>query len=118
MWRFPIPLALAAPTAPWPFAGFNLAILREPGLQTLCVPVRRSHRAIRLSVLRAGFFPARLAWVKSLWGRIAPAPSPVRAIRAVAGSRQWQVRIRRQWVNAVLRDSRRGPCWLDLRLNV
>lgn len=86
MWGFPIPLVLAAPTAPWPFAGFNLADLWEPGLRTLCVPVRATRHAA------------------------------VRAIRAVAGSRRWQIRQGRHWVYAELQDSQRGPCWLSLRL--
>lgn len=41
---------------------------------------------------------------------------PVRALRASAGSRQWQVRQGGDWRPVTLHDSRRGPCWLDLRL--
>ncbi|WP_415790413.1 hypothetical protein [Bordetella tumulicola] len=41
---------------------------------------------------------------------------PVRALRASAGSRQWQVRQGGYWRPVTLHDSRRGPCWLELRL--
>ena len=41
---------------------------------------------------------------------------PVRALRASAGSRQWQVRQGGHWRPVTLHDSQRGPCWLDLRL--
>ncbi|GAB3101483.1 hypothetical protein GCM10027288_05160 [Bordetella tumbae] len=63
-----------------------MTVLWEPGLRTLCVPVRATRHAA------------------------------VRAIRAVAGSRRWQIRQGRHWVHAVLQDGHRGPCWLSLRL--
>ncbi|OZI58170.1 hypothetical protein CAL20_07595 [Bordetella genomosp. 4] len=63
-----------------------MADLWEPGLRTLCVPVRATRHAA------------------------------VRAIRAVAGSRRWQIRQGRRWIPAELQDSHRGPCWLSLHL--
>jgi len=42
----------------------------------------------------------------------------VQAVRAVAGTRRWQVRCAGQWRHATLSDSRRGACWLDLRLRL
>src|SRR5690606_25080776 len=71
---------------PWPFAGFSLTGHRGLTPRTLCLPVRATRHA------------------------------PLRAIRAVAGTRLWHIRHGRQWLPAVLHDSRRGLCWLELRL--
>lgn len=40
----------------------------------------------------------------------------VYALRAVAGTRRWQVRLVQGWRSAWLQDTRRGACWLTLSL--
>ncbi|MBO1111997.1 hypothetical protein [Bordetella petrii] len=113
---------------------------RDLGRRTLCVPVRRpSHLTLlgRAAVAGGAACVAAAAWwqagpqglavlagtagalagLRRALGRRRPAGrGPVRAIRAVAGSRRWQVRVESRWHPATLRDARRGACWLDLRL--
>ncbi|WP_141214357.1 hypothetical protein [Bordetella genomosp. 7] len=111
---------------------------RVTGHRPLCVPVRRPRHLTLLgrTAVAVGAACAALgAWwqygpqglaalaasaagiagVRHVGRRRAPAVR-VRAVRAVAGSRRWQLRVGRQWRPATLRDSRRGACWLELRL--
>ncbi|MBV7481964.1 hypothetical protein [Bordetella sp. BOR01] len=115
---------------------------RDLGCRALCVPVRRpSHLTLlgRTVVAGAAACAATAAWwqaglpgLAALAGatgagaavrcippyRPRPAAGRIRAIRAVAGSRRWQVRLGRHWHGAVLGDTRHGACWLDLRLQI
>ena len=112
---------------------------RDLGLRALCVPVRRPrHLALlgRGAVAGAAACAAAAAWWQAgpaglaavagaggaavalrRRGRRLALPR-ARAVRAVAGSRRWQLRLGRAWRPATLRDSRRGACWLHLRLQL
>ena len=114
---------------------------RDTGRRTLCVPVRRPRHLTllgRAAVAGAGACAATAAWwqagppglavlgaaaaagatARRAAGRRRAPIGRIRAIRAGAGSRRWQVRLERRWHAAILRDSRRGACWLDLRLSI
>ncbi|GAB1578182.1 hypothetical protein BPNSA17_30150 [Bordetella petrii] len=110
---------------------------RDLGRRTLRVPVRCPNSVALLG--RTAMAGAAAGLAASVWWQAGAAGlavlagtaggaamirrprrggASVQAVRAVAGTRRWQVRCAGQWRHATLSGSWRGACWLDLRLRL